>query len=83
MQNLKTRLEELEKSSLVGEKLTTIVVKFLSPDNRGAEIQTLKDSQSDQQWTRQPGETEQALIDRATKEVQRDGAFCKMLMQVD
>jgi hypothetical protein len=83
MQNLKSRIDTLEKSSLTSDGITTIVVKFLSTDNRGAEIQTLKDSQSDQQWQRQPGETEQALIDRATNEVQRDGAFCKMLMQVD
>lgn len=83
MQNLKSRIDTLEKSSLTSDEITTIVVKFLSPDNRGAEIQTLKDSQSDQQWMRQPGESEQEIIDRATKEVQRDGAFCKMLMQVD
>lgn len=83
MQNLDKRISELEKASATVEGPTTIVIRFLSSENRDAEIQSLKDWKGDQQWQRQPGETEQALIDRATKEVSRNGVGCTMLMQVD
>ncbi len=83
MKSLDKRISELEKASATGEGPTTIVIRFLSSENRDAEIQSLKDWKGDQQWQRQPGETEQALIDRATKEVSRNGAGCTMLMQVD
>ncbi len=83
MKSLDKRISELEKASASGEGPTTIVIRFLSSENRDAEIQSLKDWKGDQQWQRQPGETEQALIDRATKEVSRNGAGCTMLMQVD
>lgn len=83
MHRFEKRLADLEKASAIVEGPTTIVVSFLSSDDRDAEIQTLKDSQGNQQWTRLPGETEQALTDRATKEVSRNGAGCTVLMQVD
>ena len=82
MQSLEKRITELEKAGSTGEGPTTIVIKFLSPENRDVEIQQLKDWKGDQQWQRQPGETEQALIDRATNEVTRNGAGCTMLMQM-
>lgn len=81
MQSLEKRIAELEKASSTGEVPTTIVIRFLSPENGNKEIQELHDWQGDQQWQRQPGETEQALIDRATNEVRRNGAGCTMLMQ--
>lgn len=83
MKSLDKRISELEKASATGEGPTTIVIRFLSSENRDAEIQSLKDWKGDQQWQRQPGETEQALIDRATKEVSRNGAGCTMLLQTD
>jgi hypothetical protein len=83
MQNLEKRITELEKASSTSEGPTTIVIRFLSAGNLHEEIQTLKDWKGDQQWKRQPGETEQALIDRATKEVSRNGSGCTMLLQVD
>ena len=83
MQTLDKRITELEKASSTGKGPTTIVIRFLSSENRDAEIQSLKDWKGDQQWQRQPGETEQALIDRATKEVSRNGAGCTMLLQMD
>ena len=81
MQSLEKRITELEKSTALGEMVTTIVVRFMSPDNLNEEIQELQGSKGLQQWKRQPGETEQELIDRATNEVTRNGAGCMMLMQ--
>lgn len=83
MQALEKRIIELEKASSTGEEPTTIVVRFMSPENLDVEIQELQDADGLQQWRRQPGETEQALIDRATNEVTRNRAGCTMLMQVD
>lgn len=81
MQSLEKRITELEKASSIGEGVTTIIVRFMSPENLDGEIQELQDSKRLQQWKRQPRETEQALIDRATNEVSRNGAGCTMLMQ--
>ena len=81
MHRLEKRINELEKASSIGEGRTTIVVQFMSPENLDGEIQELHDSKGLQHWRRQPGETEQALIDRATLEVTRNGAACTMLMQ--
>ena len=83
MQNLEKRITELEKSSTIGEGVTTIVIRFLSPGNLHEEIQGLKDWKGDKEWKRQPGETEQALIDRADSEVKRNRAGCTMLLQTD
>ena len=81
MPSLERRIAELEKAGSIGEGVTTIIVRFMSPENLDGEIQELQDSEGLQQSKRQPGETEQALIDRATLEVKRNGAGCTMLMQ--
>ena len=81
MHSLEKRIAELEKASSIGQETTTIVIRFLSSENLDGEIQELQDSNGLQQWKRQPGETEQALIDRATNEVSRNGSGCTMLMQ--
>lgn len=43
-------------------------------------IQELHDSKGGQQWKRQTGEAEQEFIDRASREVNRDGPGCALLM---
>ena len=80
MQNLKNRLSALEKSTSIGEETTTIFIRFMSPGNLHEEIQQLKNWNGHQQWKRQPGETEQALMDRASNEVSRNGSGCTMLL---
>ena len=82
MQSLEKRIAALEQANSIGERVTTFIIRFLSPENLDEEIQELQDSKGLQHWKRQPGETEQALIDRATHEVTRNGAGCTMLMQM-
>ena len=48
----------------------TIIRRFVSPGHLDAEIYRLRDYDG-KAWTRQPGETEQQLIDRASLEVKR------------
>lgn len=81
MHSLAKRIADLEKAQPSKDAVTTIIVRFLSPENLDGEIQELQDSKGLQQWKRQPAEAEQALIDRATSEVTRNGALCTMLMQ--
>ena len=76
MQSLERRIAELEKADSTNEGPTTIIIRCMTPGNLEVEIQELHDSKGSQQWTRQPGETEQEFIDRASHEVKRDGPGC-------
>lgn len=83
MQSLERRIAELEKAGSTGEGPTTIIIRCLTRGNLEVEIQELHDSKGTQQWKRQPGETEQGLIDRASREVKRAGPGCALLMAGD
>lgn len=69
MQRLEKRIAALEATSAPADDLT-IIRRFVSPGHLDAEIFSLCDDDG-KLWTRQPGETEQALIDRASLEVKR------------
>ena len=69
MQNLKTRLAKLEAVALPPKELT-LIRRFVSPGQIDREMNRLHDGDG-YEWTRQPGETEQELIDRASREVKR------------
>lgn len=80
MQSLERRIAELEKARSTDEGPMTIVIRWITPGNLKEEIQELHDSKGRQQWERQPGETEDEFIDRASREVKRDGPGCALLM---
>lgn len=69
MQTLEKRVAALESANPPKEDLT-IIRRMVSPGHPDAEISRLKDG-AGKLWTRQPGETEQGLIDRASHEVKR------------
>ena len=83
MQSLERRIAELEKAGSTGEGPMTIVIRCVTTGNLDGEIQELNDWKGSQQWKRQPGETEQELIDRASREVTRSGPGCPLLMAGD
>lgn len=70
MQKLEKRIAALEATSTPADDLT-IIRRFVSPGHLDAEIHRLHDDDDGKLWTRQPGETEQELIDRASLEVKR------------
>lgn len=80
MQSIEKRIAELEKAGSTGEGPMTIIIRWMTTGHRDKEIQELHDSKGYQRWKRQPGETEQELIDRATREVTRNGPGCALLM---
>ena len=69
MQNLEKRIAAMEAKSGPVDNMT-IIRRFVSPGHLDAEIHRLRDDDG-KAWMRQPGETEQQLIDRASLEVKR------------
>ena len=69
MQRLEKRIAALEATSAPADDFT-IIRRVVSPGHLDAEIHRLRDDEG-KTWTRQPGETEQELIDRASLEVKR------------
>ena len=69
MQNLEKRITAMEAKSGPVDNMT-IIRRFVSPGHLDAEIHRLRDDDG-KAWMRQPGETEQQLIDRASLEVKR------------
>jgi predicted RNA polymerase sigma factor len=69
MQSTEKRIAALEAQKAPAENYT-IIRRFVSPGQPDTEIYRLSDDDG-KLWDRQPGETEQALIDRATLEVKR------------
>lgn len=69
MQNLEKRIAALEATTAPADEIT-IIRKFVIPGHLDAEIYRLRDDDG-KLWTRQTGESEQELIDRATLEVKR------------
>lgn len=77
MQPIEKRIAALEQASPAGEG-RVIIRRFVSPGHLDAEIHRLR-GDSGELWTRQPGETEQAFIDRASGEVKRNPWGCASL----
>ena len=69
MLNLEKRIAALEATKAPADDLT-IIRRYVSRGQLDAEIFSLRDDDG-KTWTRQPDETEQALIDRASLEVKR------------
>ena len=69
MLNLEKRIAALEAKTAPADDLT-IIRRFVSPGHLDAEIIRLRDDEGTL-WTRQTGESEQELIDRASLEVKR------------
>ena len=80
MQSLERRIAELEKAGSTNDWPLTIIIRCMTTGKLDEEIQELHDSKGSQQWTRQPGEAEQVFIDRASREVKRDGPGIALLM---
>jgi hypothetical protein len=70
MPTLERRIAMLEIAKVIYEDFT-IIRTFVAPGRPGEQIRGLRDDQG-KPWTRQPGESEEALIDRATREVKRN-----------
>ncbi len=69
MQSLEKRIAALEATNSPAEDVT-IIRCLVSPGRLDAEICRLRDDEGNL-WTRQVGETERELLDRATLEVKR------------
>ena len=80
MPSLERRIAELEKAGSTNDGPITIIIWPMTCGKLDAEIYKLHDSKCCQQWKRQPGEAEQEFIDRATREVTRNGPGCALLM---
>lgn len=76
MLNLEKRIAALEATSAPADEMT-IIRRFVIPGRLDAEIHRLRGDDGEE-WTRQLGETEQELIDRASLEVKRNsyGVAC-------
>ncbi len=70
MPSLETRIAALEVEATTAEPLT-IIRRFVRPGQPPTELKSLRDDKGNE-WQRQPGETEQALIDRASIEAWRN-----------
>lgn len=70
MPSLETRIAALEVEATTAEPLT-IIRRFVRPGQPPTELQGLQDNNGSE-WQRQPGETEQALIDRASLQAWRN-----------
>ena len=70
MANLEKRIAALETAGAVGAEPITNIVRFIKPGQLEAEIEALH-TQDGQSWQRAKGETQQALIARASSEAQR------------
>ena len=69
MPNLETRIAALEVENTPAEPLT-IIRRFVRPGQPLPELQGLHDNKGNE-WLRQPGESEQGLIDRASLQAWR------------
>ena len=80
MPSLERRIAELEKAGSTNDGPMTIIIRLMTCGKLDAEIYKLHDFKGCQQWKRQPGEAEQEFIDRATREVTRNGPGCALLI---
>ena len=80
MLNLEKRIAELEKAQPSNDGVKTIIVRFISPGVSGDDLQALHSYSGAQHWTRDPSESEQNFVDRASREVKRNGRGIALLM---
>lgn len=78
MQNLEKRIAALEQANPPAQELT-IIRRIVVPGHLDAQVCRLR-ADNGQLWTRQPGETEQGLIERATSEVERNQSGAALLL---
>ena len=83
MLNLEKRIAELEKAQPSNDGVKTIIVRFISPGVSDDDLQALHSYSGAQHWTRDPSESEQNFVDRASREVERKGLGCVLLLQGD
>jgi len=76
MQSLEKRIAALEVQTEPPEPLT-IIRRFVTPGQPLPELQGLQDNKG-KEWLRQPGESEQGVIDRASLQAWRStgGVIC-------
>lgn len=77
MPSLEIRIAALEMGTSPAEPLT-IIRSFVSPGQPPTELQALHDSNG-KRWRRTPGESEQELIDRASRECVRNANGVSLL----
>jgi hypothetical protein len=77
MPSLETRIAVLEVENTTAEPLT-IIRRFVSPGLALSELHSLQDKNGNE-WQRKPGETEQALIYRASLECARNAGGVVLL----
>ncbi len=85
MQALEKRIATLEQASRT-DLGAVIFIVFDTPGLPDTELHKLSTALGDdecQQWTREPGESEQDFRDRASKEVRRNPYGVGMLLQTD
>ena len=70
MSNLEKRIAALEATTATTDDMT-IIRRYVSPGHVDSEVYSLRDD-AGTLWTRQSDESEQELIDRATREVKRN-----------
>lgn len=78
MQNLEKRIAALETVNAPPEPLT-IFRRIVVPGRLSAEMHRIRDDDG-KQWTREPGETEDAFMDRAERETQANAYGVKCLL---
>ena len=84
MQNLETRIRELEKCHTTAK--INLIVRFDCPSQTGAELWSLEhysDECPRKVWERRPDETEKEFTDRAISEVKRSSYGAALLIQKD
>ena len=77
MRSLEKRIKALEVQTAPVEPLT-IIRRVVAPGRPQTEIECLLDVNGNE-WKRQPGETEQSLIDRASLECERNAVGIALL----
>lgn len=82
MQGTENRIAALEKASTPTDDIT-IFLKIVSPGHLDDEVFRIKSRNGEQRWERLPGETQQELIDRASKEVKRNEWRAATIMSDD
>lgn len=78
MQNLEKRITALETANPPADDLT-IIRRIVWPGHMDAEVDHIRDD-DEHEWTRQPGETEAAFIERADNATQPNKNGVKRLI---
>lgn len=79
MPSLEARIAALEVKTSPSESVI-IIRSFVGPGHQPTELQSLRDGNG-KEWQRQPGETEDALIDRVSVEVMRSSSGVALIFE--